>query len=194
MGSASLPGGMKQGASDIFQTPPQALEPLMPFLRPEWTIWEPAAGKGNLVRGLAARGLRVVASDISTDREYLGRDVFPGMDFLNTTPAFHYDAIVTNPPFSFKDEFLGWCYARRKPFALLLPVTALAAKGRQSLYREHGVEVILMDGRLDFETPSGEGSGAWFECGWFCGFMNIGRQLTFWTPPSPQASLALEVA
>jgi hypothetical protein len=134
----------------------------------------------------------VVASDISTDRAYLGRDVQPGVDFLNTTPAHHYDAIVTNPPFSRKDEFLGWCYARQKPFALLLPVTALAAKGRQSLYRQHGVEVVLMDGRMDFETPSGEGTGAWFETAWFTWGLGIGQQLTFWTPPTPQPSLFAE--
>ncbi|MFO8133200.1 MAG: hypothetical protein R6U10_04620, partial [Thermoplasmatota archaeon] len=51
-------------------------------------------------------------------------------DFLADKPNFNYDCIVTNPPFSRKDEFLEQCYAYGKPFALLMPLTALEGMRR----------------------------------------------------------------
>ena len=106
---------MKQRSSDDFQTPPKALEPLIPFLNPNWTIWECACGKENLKEGLEKKGFEVIATDIIYDKEY---------DFLNWTPEYNeFDCIITNPPFSLKQEFLQRCYEIGKPFALLLPLT-----------------------------------------------------------------------
>ena len=41
---------IRQGSPDDFQTPPYALDPLLPFLKRDWVVWECACGKGNLVR------------------------------------------------------------------------------------------------------------------------------------------------
>ena len=38
--------------------------------------------------------------------------------------------IITNPPYSLKDEFIKKCYEWKKPFCLLLPITALEGKVR----------------------------------------------------------------
>jgi len=57
-----------------------------------------------------------------------------GNDFLVDEPAFAYDCIITNPPYSIKDRFLTRCYELKKPFALLMPLTALEGKYRQQLY------------------------------------------------------------
>ncbi len=78
---------LKQGASDDFQTPPIALQPLIKYLNKDWTIWECASGKGNLVRELRVQGLKVV-----------GTDIHVGKDFLEYEPK-EYDCIITNPPF-----------------------------------------------------------------------------------------------
>lgn len=141
--------------SDLFQTDPVALGPLLPFLRPFKRIWEPAAGKGFLARSLEFEGHEVVSTDI--DR---------GFDFLELK-ARECDAIVTNPPYSIKDAWIERCYGIGKPFALLLPYTALEGNRRQALYRRHGVDLLFLPRRVEFTTPSGKKGGAWFPVAWF---------------------------
>lgn len=161
-----------RGQPDDYQTPPSALAPLLPHLKKEWVIWECAAGKGNLVRELRRTGHKVIATDIIT-----------GLNFLTNQPTGNsydsWDCIVTNPPYSLKDEFIARCYALGKPFALLMPLTSLEGRKRQSLFGLHGVEMIIMERRVNFVTPSGEGGGSWFMTAWFTWGLDIGRELTF---------------
>lgn len=156
-----------QNSPDDFQTPPVALNPLIPYLCPLWTIWEPAAGKGNLVRALCGKGFDVEGSDIRT-----------GQDFLTWKPEY-FDCIITNPPFSLKDDFLERAYDLGVPFAFLLPLTTFEGKRRQKLFAKHGLEVIFLDKRIHFETPSGKQGGSWFSTAWFTHGLEIGRQITF---------------
>ncbi len=158
---------LKKGQSDDFQTPPQALIPLLPHLNKEWKIWECAAGEGNLVKALRKEGYQVVSSDILT-----------GKDFLRWEPK-QYDCIITNPPYSLKQEFLERAYLLGKPFAFLLPLTALETQKRQHFFGCCGLEVILFDKRIDFKTPNDTGGKSWFATAWFTNWLNIGKQLSF---------------
>jgi len=141
--------------SDNFQTPPIALKPLVPYLKRGWTIWEPAEGKGNLSNALREMGFKVVGTDILT-----------GHDFLSCAPP-EFDCIITNPPYSLRYEFIERCYELGKPWAMLMTLTTLEGR-RQTLFEKHGVELLLLNKRINFETPSGSGSGAWFPVAWFC--------------------------
>jgi len=161
-------GPMRRGSSDDFQTPPAALWPLLQFLPKNWVIWECAAGTGNLVRELEHQGYKVLFSDILT-----------GQDFLKWQPQEEWDCIITNPPYALKQEFLERCYQLGKPFALLVPLTTFETKKRQTLFRKHGVQVIFFDVRINFTTPSGEGTGAWFATAWFTWRLNLPRDLNF---------------
>ncbi|MBI2723356.1 MAG: tRNA (adenine-N(6)-)-methyltransferase [Bacteroidetes bacterium] len=160
---------LRPGGKDDFQTPPNALLPLYKFLKPGWTIWECATGKGNLTKALRKKGYKVISTDILS-----------GHDFLEYTPK-HYDCIITNPPFSLKQEFLQRAYCLGKPFAFLLPLTTLESAKRQFLFRCCGLELILFDHRINFETPDGEGEGSWFATAWFTNGLKIGNELTFET-------------
>ena len=160
-------GLLNSNKADDFQTPTIAVQPLLPYLKQNWTIWECANGKGNITKYLLSRNYRVIATDIMS-----------GHDFLNWFPTEQFDCIITNPPYSLKDDFLKRCYLLDKPFALLLPLTTLEGK-RQRWLEKYGIEIILMDKRINFETPSGKGSGSWFATAWFTNGMNIGRQLSY---------------
>lgn len=163
------------GRPDDFQTPPWVLGALYPHLWSPWRIWEPACGKGNLVRDLCEHEFTVI-----------GTDVTHGTDFLTADPP-EFDCLITNPPFSIKNEWLERCYDLGKPFALLMPFTALETPKRQNLFRTHGVEVILLPRRANFETPNGSKKGrAWFPVCWFTWGLNIGEALTFWQEPKPE--------
>jgi hypothetical protein len=160
---------MMKGRPDDFQTPPEALWPLMDLLEPDWTIWECASGEGNLVRAMTGWGWPVIGTDILQD---------PQFDFLTYEPP-HWDCIVTNPPYKYKTEFISRCYELGKPWALLMPLTTLEGQKRQPLFRENGVQIILFDRRINFKTPSGEGGGSWFMTAWFTWGLGLESELTF---------------
>ena len=153
-------------SSDDFQTPAHALDPLLPYLDKEWWIWECATGKRNLQYALTRAGYKCFGTDILTGHDFLEKNI-------------ECDCIITNPPYSLKNAFLNRCYRLQKPFALLLPLTTFETKKRQALFREYGVEVIFLPKRINFETPSGQGSGSWFATAWFTWGLGIGQQLTF---------------
>ena len=163
---------MKQGNSNDFQTPPEALEPLMQFLKKDWTIWECACGKGNLVNELERLEFKVFGSDLITETPNQ-------LDFLTQEPPSEYDCIITNPPFSLKKEFLERVYQLKKPFAFLLPLTTFETASRQDLFKKFGVEVIMFDKRINFETPNGKGSGSWFATMWVTWKLNLPNQINF---------------
>lgn len=158
---------LHNGTPDDFQTPPEALTPLLKYIPKNKIIWECACGKGNLVKGFENLGYKVTGSDALT-----------GQSFFLYEPE-KYDVIVTNPPFSLKQEFLEHAYCLGKPFAFLLPLTTFETRKRQDLFKKYGVEVILFDRRINFETPSGNGSSSWFATAWFTNGLNIGSQLSY---------------
>ena len=160
----------KQGSPDDFQTPAEALEVLLPYLKKEWIIWECAEGKGNLTRELKEKGFGVIGSDILN-----------GVDFLFDSDgiAQQSSCIITNPPYSKKEEFIERCYQLGKPFALLMPLTALEGQKRQAYYQKYGMQLILLNRRINFETPSGNGGGSWFATAWFTFGLNLPKDIMF---------------
>ena len=169
---------MRQGSPDDFQTPKEALYPLIPFLKKDWLIWECACGKGNLVEGLKELGFDCFGTDINQGRE---------IDFVQWVDdcipdKVSFDCIITNPPFSLKQEFIEKCYELKKPFALLLPLTTFETLKRQKLFRDNGIQVIFFDKRIKFETPSGrsgKSSSPWFATAWFTWGLNLPKDLMF---------------
>ena len=159
--------------SDHFQTPPAAILPLLPYISEGNAIWDPACGKGNIVKAFSNAGY-----------ESHGTDILDGYNFLtDNTPLRWIDdpVIVTNPPYSIKDEFIAHCYDLNIPFALLMPLTALEGLRRQSQYREHGLQLMVLPKRINFETPNmgKKGKGAWFATAWYCWKMDLPNDLYF---------------
>ena len=100
--------------NDEFYTPDYAVLPLLKYLPNNLVIWECTDfGESEISRILRENGYKV----ISTHKK--------DFDFLTDTPEFDFDMIITNPPYSLKDQFIERCYQYNKPFALLLPITAL---------------------------------------------------------------------
>lgn len=135
---------MRTKSSDEFQTPEIAIHCLLPYLKSDWYIWECAWRDGSLARHLTNFGFKVVGGK--------------HLDFLKTKYAIMPEptVIVTNPPYSLKDEFIRHCYEIGLPFALLLPLSALGGKRRNYLYREFGINLIIPNKRINFVTPSGK--------------------------------------
>jgi len=160
---------MKQSSPDNYQSPKESINILIPFLDKSWTIWECAEGKGNLVKAFKEKGFNITGSDIITN----------GVDFLDNLTPPKFDCIVTNPPYSVKEKFIERCYKLNKPFALLMPLTALESEKRQKFYREYGVQLIIPNKRYNFETPDGKGGGAWFLTMWLTWGLNLPKDINF---------------
>jgi len=158
----------KPGVGDNFQTPGYAVKPLLDYINPHWNIWEPACGKGNIVKFFEEWGY-----------DCRGTDLIMGVDFLTSDPKDWVDCIVTNPPYSIKNEFIARCFYLAIPFALLLPYTALETAERQAHYKTHDIQLIFMDTRIEFQTPSGQGSGAWFPTMWLTWGFGLPKQLNW---------------
>ena len=156
--------------SDDFQTPEWPIKTLLEHIKLplDKVILEPACGKGLMVATLNVCGYDVIGSDLKE-----------GVNFITDDIIVPYDVVITNPPYSVKDAFIERCYELGKPFALLLPLTALEGIKRQALYREHGMQLICLPRRVNYHTPSGTGSGAWFPSAWFTNGFNLPNDLTF---------------
>lgn len=160
---------------DRCSTPAYALDPLLPYLDPSWTIWECAAGEGNLAKALRAHGFRVIATDLLT--EGIGDGVDGGRNLFHWQPPY-FDAIVTNPPYSVKFDVYARCYALGKPFALLLPVETLGVGAAQRLYKRYGHEQLLLDKRVNFKMPQrGWSEKNWRSTAWFPTFWSCWKML-----------------
>jgi hypothetical protein len=157
---------MQADKYDEFFTPAYAVEPLLKYIPKKWTAWEPtdSLGKSEITKALRKNGNKVVSTGKKT------------IDFLSgDAPAGRFDCIVTNPPYSLKDDFLLRCFELEKPFALLLPITALEGVRRGKLFNEMGerLGVLVLDRRVEFT-----GGSVWFNVSWFCCGI-LPRQLVF---------------
>ena len=123
-------------------TPRYAVEPLIKYLKINncKKIWCPFDKEhSQYTRVLRANGFEVIATG--------------GCDFF-MIPKLNCDCIVSNPPFSKKDEILKKCYEMGISFALLLPQNSLQSKERTKMFIEKGLEYLGFDSRICFYTRS----------------------------------------
>lgn len=126
--------------SDNCFTPFYAVEPLLKYLPKDKIIWLPFDEEWSaFYQLLKANGYKVVRSSLTE-----------GQDFFKYEPK-EWDLIVSNPPFSLKDEVLARCYSFGKPFALLLPLNTLQGKKRFKSFK-NGVQILAFDKRINFHT------------------------------------------
>ena len=143
---------IKKDKYDDIYTPSYAIKPLLKYIPKGITIWECCDfGKSEISRLLKEHECKVISSDKDDN-------------FFLYLPD-NFDMIITNPPYSLKDEFLERCYKLGKPFCLLLPVTALEGKRRGKLFRENGIELLVFDKRINFIDQK---KNCWFNTSWFC--------------------------
>jgi hypothetical protein len=150
----------KNEISDEVYTPDYAIFPLLKYIPKHAKIWCPFDTEdSNYVKLLKENGNDVIHTHINYKQ-----------DFFEYQPN-DFDIIISNPPYSIKDKILERCYELGKPFALLLPITTLEGIKRNKLYRKYGLQLIVLDRRIEFYdvTPGKETkTGCWFNTSYFC--------------------------
>lgn len=167
--------GNKQAVSgyDVCQTPPHALEPLLPLLKakqkanPNMVIWESASGPEELLaNALLKKGFNVHTTDLSMGERFN----FFTYD-ITALGAFHgwYIVQLTNMPFSIKYEWLQRSFELGLPFALLAPYeTTFASAFTEQANKYHlspwPIEILKPERRINFKMPNtGWGITEWSE-------------------------------
>ena len=157
---------IKREKFDDLYTPDYAIKPLLKYVPKDITVWECCdftdGGGSQITKLLKQHGCNV----ISTGKKE---------NFFKFKPDIDFDMIITNPPYSLKDEFLERCYEIGKPFCLLLPITALEGKRRGNMFRKYGISVLVFDGRVVYMNDK---KSNWFNTSWFC-YKVLPKQLIF---------------
>lgn len=101
-------------------------------------IWCPFdKEESQFVKVLSAAGHKVIHSHIDE-----------GKDFFSYEPSDPYDYIISNPPFSCKDEVLKRLCELNKPYAMLLPLPTLQGQKRFPYIKN--CEALIFDKRVQY--------------------------------------------
>jgi hypothetical protein len=120
---------------DLYETPSVAVEALLHVEQIPHRVWEPAAGRGAIVRVLRDHGHAVIASDV---HDYGGLHFV--RDFLEEpkVPA-GCDCILTNPPFRYAEEFVAHALDLSPLVIMLLRLAFLESERRTGILEGRGL-------------------------------------------------------
>jgi hypothetical protein len=143
---------LSERGADLYETPPVAVEALLLVEQLSDRVWEPAAGRGAIVRALRYCGHTVIASDVINygDLDFV-------RDFLaeSKMPA-GCEAICTNPPYRLANEFARHALDLSPKVYLLLRLAFLESVKRTEILEHRGLaRVHVFRRRLPFMHRDG---------------------------------------
>ena len=131
----------KGDSADECYTPYYGVDPLLEFIPKDKIIWCPFDEEWSaFYQTFKRKGYQVVRSSLAE-----------GQDFFSYEPE-QWDIMISNPPFSKKDEVLQRAYELGKPFALLLPANSIQGKKRFQIFQNE-IQMLCFDVRIDFHIP-----------------------------------------
>lgn len=137
----------KKGATDEWYTPESAVMSILKHIPIGKIIWCPFDTKeSNFVKILTDCGHIVEFSHIENKDE----------DFFNYEP-FEWDIIISNPPYSIRNDILKRVFSFKKPFALLMNTNGLFdSKVRWDMFSENDFSLFYLKGRVNYMKTYGE--------------------------------------
>ena len=149
--------------NDEFFTPLYAVKPIFKFLNYGATIWCPFDTPDSYyVKYGKSQGFNIISSHISE-----------GKDFFNMTPnKSKVNYIISNPPYSRRQEVLERLFKLDIPFAMLLGVVGIfESQKRFEMFRDNDFEVMYFNKRVSFFKDYKDQKPALnppFSTGYFC--------------------------
>ena len=149
-------------ASDEVYTPSYAVKPILKYITMKdypATVWCPFdTEESEFVKLIRAEGHKVINSHIDE-----------GKNFFYWEPEEKYDYIISNPPFSIKDDILKRLYELNKPYAMLLPIPSLQGQKRFPYIKD--CQALIFDKRINYfkdlitkEIQKGVSFGSFYLC------------------------------
>lgn len=170
-----------QSNTDEWYTPPECVEIIVPFLKQNGykNILCPFdTEKSAFVSVLISEGFNVTKSHIAE-----------GTDFFNIKNLNKFDAVVSNPPFSKRQDILKRLFESDVPFAMILNFNGLFdSKTRWKMFKENNFELIVPCGRMHFFNGVCKGNSPNFQSVYVCHRM-AQKQIEFVRIPTRQMAL-----
>ena len=155
-------------ASDETYTPAYAIYPIIKYIKDYMkrnqketlTIWCPFdLSNSKYVEVLSTiPNVKLIYAHIDT-----------GENFFFYEPEEDYDIIISNPPFSCKDDILKRLYELNKPYAMLLPIPTLQGQTRFPYMKD--IQYLGFDKRINYyrdatmtKTQDGVSFGSCYIC------------------------------
>ena len=127
--------------NDEFYTPSYAVTPILKYVGKQATVWCPFdTEQSNFVKMFKERGNRVIATHLDS-----------GQDFFEFEPDEHYDYIISNPPYSLKNEVFEKLFSLKKKFAMLVGVVGVFESQRRfKMFRDNNFEIMYLNKRVAY--------------------------------------------
>lgn len=155
-------------ASDEVYTPEYAIRPLVKYIKQfkdkikkdKVIIWCPFDTQDSKYVNIFSElsYVKVIYSHIDNNQ-----------NFFYYEPEEEYDIIISNPPFSCKDDVLKRLYELNKPYAMLLPIPTLQGQARFPYMKD--IQYLGFDKRINFykdkemrQTQNGIAFGCCYLC------------------------------
>ena len=146
-----------KGSNDECYTPAYVVEAILPYLRKDCTYWLPFdTEESEFVKVLQDNGFRFVRSHISEGKDYFAYE------------PEHWDAMLSNPPFTNKRGIFERALSFGKPFALLMTNTWLNDSAPKVLFAERDLQLMLFRNRIHFNNM---GKITFSSSFWCCDFL-----------------------
>lgn len=151
----SLPKLYSAGKNDECYTPAYGVKPLLEYMDKNKSYWCPFDKEDSeFVREFKAAGFEVWWTHIDD-----------GFDFFTYNPWFHFDAIISNPPFAGKRKIFERAISFGKPFALLMSNTWLNDSAPKKLFKDIDLQLLMFEERMLFK---GQEKKITFSSSYFC--------------------------
>ncbi|MDU4832569.1 MAG: DNA N-6-adenine-methyltransferase [Actinomyces sp.] len=135
---------IKGDRSDEWYTPKWCVSQIFDYYKPTGKILLPwDTDKSNFVKYCCNNNIE---------------HVYNIRDFMTTD--YNCDWIISNPPYSNKDEIIERCIEIGKPTVLLLPIESLGGVRRHAAYRHTKLNIYIPERRIAFISDNGEQSKA----------------------------------
>lgn len=126
--------------ADEYYTPYYAVDPLLEFIPKDKIIWCPFDDEWSAYfQTFKQNDYHVIRSSIVNDQ-----------NFFDYEPK-QWDIMISNPPFSIKDDILERAYKLDKPFALLFPINTIQSKKRFLIFNNE-IQLLCFDTRIDYHN------------------------------------------
>ena len=149
-----------KGKTDEWYTPASAVEPIVKYITEYPVVWCPFdTEESNFVQVLRQKDFQVISSHIDE-----------GKDFFTYEPE-QWDILVSNPPYSLRNEILARAISFNKPFALLMNTNGLFdSKIRFDMFKTINFSLSYLRGRVNYMKEYGqvEKSSPPFQSAYIC--------------------------
>lgn len=147
--------------TDEWYTPRKAVKIIVPFLK--------KANKKKILCPFDKEESQFVQVFKENGFDVTYSHIEDGRDFFAIENLQDYDAIVSNPPYSKRQEVLEKLFHKKVPFAMILNFNGLFdSRRRWELFKNNRVELLVPSSRIHFFNNKCNGSAPNFQSVYVC--------------------------